>query len=141
MWGLCCFYVAPSSLNQMLRSKLYPGRFDSRQRSCTRFGWPSLALDQAGAYIEETGCSITDYLDCYQDRRIELLNLRCRFSTITHNPSLPPSPSHVKESRNGLKTPAELLRLCAFLHPDAIPKAMLIEVAPCLGSILTARCH
>src|SRR5260221_11081086 len=32
-----------------------------------------LALDQAGAYIEETGCSFEDYLDLYQTHRQALL--------------------------------------------------------------------
>jgi transcriptional regulator with XRE-family HTH domain len=35
-----------------------------------------LALDQAGAYIEETACSLSDYVDCYHDRRTILLGLR-----------------------------------------------------------------
>lgn len=35
-----------------------------------------LALDQAGAYIEETGCSLADYLDRYQRRPTALLNRR-----------------------------------------------------------------
>jgi hypothetical protein len=35
-----------------------------------------LALDQAGAYIEETGCSLSDYLNLYQTRRKDLLGRR-----------------------------------------------------------------
>src|SRR5205085_1963422 len=35
-----------------------------------------LALDQAGAYIEETGCSPGDYLERYQTRRASLLSRR-----------------------------------------------------------------
>ena len=35
-----------------------------------------LALDQAGAYIEETGCSLNDYLKFYQSRRRRLLRMR-----------------------------------------------------------------
>ena len=35
-----------------------------------------LALDQAGAYIEETGCSLSDYLDFFEQRRKKLLKRR-----------------------------------------------------------------
>src|SRR5450755_3170841 len=35
-----------------------------------------LALDQAGAYIEETECSLEDYLKLFQTRQNELLKLR-----------------------------------------------------------------
>jgi hypothetical protein len=35
-----------------------------------------LALDQAGAYIEETGCSLSDYQRLYQIRQRELLQAR-----------------------------------------------------------------
>jgi hypothetical protein len=35
-----------------------------------------LALDQAGAYIEETGCGLPSYLDLYLGRRAELLRRR-----------------------------------------------------------------
>ncbi len=35
-----------------------------------------LALDQAGAYIEETQCSLADYLQLYRSQRADLLNAR-----------------------------------------------------------------
>src|SRR5205085_893377 len=35
-----------------------------------------LALDQAGAYIEETGTSLVDYLKLYRSRRHRLLRMR-----------------------------------------------------------------
>src|SRR5205823_12837369 len=42
----------------------------------TKLGGLPLALDQAGAYIEETGCSLADYEQLYQQRRAELLKER-----------------------------------------------------------------
>src|SRR6266567_2006370 len=39
-------------------------------------GGHPLALDQAGAYIEETGTSFDDYLQLYADQRLMLLNER-----------------------------------------------------------------
>src|SRR5437899_3279852 len=35
-----------------------------------------LALDQAGAYIEETGCSLMDYLQRYREQRKQVLARR-----------------------------------------------------------------
>ena len=40
-----------------------------------------LALDQAGAYIEETGCSLSRYLELYQARRKDLLERRSKHPT------------------------------------------------------------
>src|SRR6266702_4540028 len=39
-----------------------------------------LALDQAGAYIEETGCGLSGYLELYRTQRIALLRERGSFS-------------------------------------------------------------
>ena len=38
-----------------------------------------LLLDQAGAYIEETRCGLSQYLDLYATRHKELLRRRGRF--------------------------------------------------------------
>src|SRR5262249_41461436 len=42
----------------------------------TELGGLPLALDQAGAYIQETGCSLLDYIKLYQAQRRELLMIR-----------------------------------------------------------------
>ena len=95
-----------------------------------------LALDQAGAYIEETGCSLSDYLDLYQRRRSTLLKRQSSVSddyphTVASTWSL--AFGQVEQADPAA---AELLRLCAFLAPDAIPEAMLAEGAAELGSVL-----
>jgi hypothetical protein len=46
-----------------------------------------LSLDQPGAYIEETGCSLADYLHLYQTRHRDLLGLRS-FRTAEHPESV-----------------------------------------------------
>jgi len=43
---------------------------------CEELGGLPLALNQAGAYIEETGCSLADYQQRYQTRKIRLLQRR-----------------------------------------------------------------
>ena len=95
-----------------------------------------LALDQAGAYIEETGCSLAEYLVLYQQRRSDLLNRQSSVSsdypyTVASTWSL--SFQQVEQANPAA---ADLLRLCAFLDPDAIPEAIITEGAPVLGPVL-----
>jgi tetratricopeptide (TPR) repeat protein len=95
-----------------------------------------LALDQAGAYIEETGCSLSEYLALYHKRRAALLNRQSGVPddypyTVAGTWSI--SFQQV-EQRN--PAAAELLRLCTFLNPDAIPEEILIDGSPWLGPIL-----
>jgi tetratricopeptide (TPR) repeat protein/transcriptional regulator with XRE-family HTH domain len=95
-----------------------------------------LALDQAGAYIEETACSFADYIERYQSQRATLLTLRG--SAVTSHPSSVATMLSLIIERVEALHPAaaDLLRLCAFLQPDAIPEAMIIEGASAPGSIL-----
>jgi tetratricopeptide (TPR) repeat protein len=92
-----------------------------------------LALDQAGAYCEETGCSITGYLERYRAQHAQLLNRRGRLAK-EHPQSVAATFAlafeKVRERDEGA---ADLLRLCAFLHPDAIPEELFLEAAPELG--------
>ena len=96
-----------------------------------------LALDQAGAYIEETRCSLASYLDLYRQRRAELLARRGGFG--------PPHPESVATTfalsfervASASHAAADLLRVCAFLHPDAIPEEIFNKGAAELGPNLT----
>lgn len=95
-----------------------------------------LALDQAGAYIEETGCSLADYLSIYQTRRKELLGIRGSLAlnypeTIATTWSL-----SFQKAKKASPMAAELLRVCAFLAPDAIPEEIITQGAPELGKIV-----
>lgn len=95
-----------------------------------------LALDQAGAYIEETGCTFLGYLDLYRRRRRkELLGRR------GHVPPGHPDPVtttwDISFRLVGQANPAaaNLLRLCAFLDPSAIPKSIIMQAASSLGFV------
>jgi hypothetical protein len=80
-----------------------------------------LALDQVGAYIEETRCSRSDYLALYRTRRRELLQRRGRF-IIDHPDSVASTLSLSIQKVEQINAAAtDLLRLCAHLDPDAIP--------------------
>ncbi len=92
-----------------------------------------LALDQAGAYIEETHCSVSAYLDSYRQRQAELLQRRGGTGKEHPDPVATTwSLSFEKVERlNPMAT--DLLRVCAFLAPDAIPEDLLLEGASALG--------
>ncbi len=79
-----------------------------------------------------------DYLDRYHRRRTDLLKRRGRLST-DHPESVSKafalSYERVEHSN---KTAADLLRLCAFLAPDAIPEELLTESASEPGSLLAS---
>jgi len=78
-----------------------------------------LALDQAGAFIEEMQRGLAEYLDLYQREGAKLRARRGRLAT--DHPSVPATFS-VAFSRVTKENPAaaDLIRCCAFLAPDAI---------------------
>lgn len=94
-----------------------------------------LALDQAGAYIQETGCGLDGYLKQYQENSEKLLSRR-GYSSSHPEPistTLSLSFTYVQQESPAA---AELLRLCAFLAPDGIPLEMLVQSEVELGQIL-----
>ncbi len=95
-----------------------------------------LALDQAGAYIEETRCGLSQYLNLYGTLRKELLQRRGRFP-VDHPDSVAAtwSLSFQQVGQESLAA-ADLLRLLAFLDPEAIPEEIIIMGAAELGPTL-----
>ncbi|HEY6286952.1 MAG TPA: tetratricopeptide repeat protein, partial [Ktedonobacteraceae bacterium] len=97
-----------------------------------------LALDQAGAYIEETRCSLADYLQLYRTQRAALL--KARGGLVPDHPepvATTWSLSFALVQERSIAA-ADLLRVCAFLHPDAIPEEIITEGATALGPGLQA---
>jgi Tetratricopeptide repeat/TIR domain/NB-ARC domain len=96
-----------------------------------------LALDQAGAYIEETGCSLGEYQRLYQHRRADLLAER-RGQLVDDHPLPVATTWSLSFQSVEEKNPAsaDLLRLCAFLAPDAIPEVIITRGAEHLGPTL-----
>lgn len=97
-----------------------------------------LALDQAGAYIEETGCTLSHYLEAYQSKRASLLQRRGILGSFDGHPE-----SVVVTFSLALDTitrtsvaAADLLRLCAFLAPEAIPEELFVRAADRLPATL-----
>ena len=95
-----------------------------------------LAIVQAGAYIEETGCSLTDYLSFYVTHRKDLLARRGRLfldypETVATTWSL-----SFQQIERESPAAANVLRLCAFLAPDAIPEELFTRGSAELGTAL-----
>ena len=92
-----------------------------------------LALDQAGAYLEETGMDLANYWHIYQQRRATLLAER---RGLVDDHPLPVATTwklSFEQVEQANAAAADLLRVCAFLAPDAIPESIIIEGASHLG--------
>ncbi len=97
-----------------------------------------LALDQAGAYIEETSCGLSGYLDLYRSHALELLRRRGALTSDHPDPVATTWSLLFEKIEKANHAAAELLRFCAFLHPDEIPEEVFSEGAPELGPVLGA---
>jgi hypothetical protein len=74
-----------------------------------------LALDQAGAYIEETNCGLSGYLDLYRTRRKDLLQRRSKVRSEHPEPVGTTWSLSFQKVEQANPAAADLLRLCAFL--------------------------
>lgn len=97
-----------------------------------------LALVQAGAYIEETGCNLEDYLDLYATHRKDLLAWRSHLTLDYPDTVATTWVLSFQQVEKANPAAADLLRLCAFLAPDAIPEALLTRGATALDAALAA---
>ncbi len=111
---------------------------DAAESLAGELGCLPLALEQAGAYLAAKGSSFRDYLASYRRRRLGLLE--------AVSPEVgPPHPGVAKtwsinfqQVEQESKAAADVLRLSAFLAPEAIPHEILVEGAPHLGKPLSA---
>lgn len=83
-----------------------------------------LALEQAGAYIEASGCTMARYLEIFEKHQPELLR---DHASPTEYPDTVATTWSLSFQKVESENPAavELLRLCAFFAPDDIPLDML----------------
>jgi tetratricopeptide (TPR) repeat protein len=109
----------------------------ARQIALVMDGLP-LALEQAGAYIAATGCSLVGYLERYQKHRAELLGWRDKLN-LDYPESVATTWSlSFRRVEQASPAAADLLRLCAFLYPEAIPEEIVTEGSRDLGPSLKA---
>lgn len=85
-----------------------------------------LALDQAGAYIEETPSSLSEYQSLYRLHRAELLKARGRLVDDHPEPVATTWSLSFQRVEERNVAAADLLRFCAYLAPDAIPEEIII---------------
>ncbi len=88
-----------------------------------------LALDQAGAYIEETQCGVAGYLTLYRARGVALFKERGGLRTDHPDPVTTTWSLSFQKVEQASPAAADLLRFCAFLAPDAIPEELLTKSA------------
>jgi tetratricopeptide (TPR) repeat protein len=118
--------LRPEADDEQLRqlAQRMPREYAAAEELVNVMGGLPLALDQAGAYIEETGCGLSDYLHRYEQRRHQLLDRRGAFAA--GHPQSVVATIELTCQQVALSHPAALdvLRFCAFLAPDAIPEEL-----------------
>ncbi|MDQ2715417.1 MAG: FxSxx-COOH system tetratricopeptide repeat protein [Chloroflexota bacterium] len=97
-----------------------------------------LALDQAGAYMEETTASPAEYIKRYKKYAAQILKQRRKFPS--GHPASVAATFALCIEQAGQRDPAslEILSLCAFLHPDGIPLELFSADVSDLGPTLQA---
>ncbi|GER91758.1 hypothetical protein KDW_59200 [Dictyobacter vulcani] len=95
-----------------------------------------LALDQAGSYIEETGCDLGHYLRLFKQQRSRLLNQRGGSALDHPEPTATTWNLAFQKIQQHSEVARDLLYLCAFLHPDAIYRELIQQGAQALGFAL-----
>lgn len=99
-------------------------------------GFP-LALEQAGAYIEEKGCGLERYLGFYQSAvRKKLLAFKGDFTAYPHDPVAITLSIAFEQVRQANPIAIDLLSLFAFLAPDSIPEEVVSKGASVLSPAL-----
>jgi tetratricopeptide (TPR) repeat protein len=94
-----------------------------------------LALDQAGAFIEAS-ITPTEYLRLYREHGSELRERHREPGPAEHAPVTATFGLAFDKMAAASEAAAELLRLCAFLGPQAIPEDIILAGAPELGELL-----
>lgn len=101
-----------------------PGEDTAAERLVEVMDGLPLALDQAGAYIEETKCTLGDYLQHYEQQHARFLDRRGTPSG--DHPQSVAATFRLLWQRLQQEQPeaADLLCLCTFLHAEAIPEEL-----------------
>jgi len=103
---------------------------------CDKMDGLPLALDQAGAYMEETSSSLAGYLDLYRTHSMKLLQHRGGVLADHPDPVAQTWALSFEKIEEANPAAAHLLDFCSFLHPDGIPEEILTEGADQLGPVL-----
>src|SRR5258708_33122147 len=93
-------------------------------------------LDQAGAYIEELQCGLSDYVQLYRAHRKVLHQERGGLTQDHPEPVATTWSLSFQKVEDRNPAAADMLRVCAFLQPDAIPDEIFQEGGEHLGTQL-----
>jgi len=96
-----------------------------------------LALEQAGAYIEETGNTVAGYLALFRTRHAELLKRRSASADYSGTVATTWDLSFAEVLKTA-PAAVDLLNLFAFLAPDNIPRELLSHKDALTDSLKTA---
>ena len=120
-----------------LRS-LAPSDFAAAQAVASELQGLPMALDQAGAYLEETGTNIDGYRALWLTHRAELL-AQAPMSSLRNSESVAKTWSlSFAELKKNKPAAIDLLKLLAYLHPDAISEDVLRDGSSALKTDLAA---
>lgn len=117
-------------------SQVSKDQLSAAETVALELGFLPLALDQAGAYIEEVGCSLLAYLELYRAHRQALLLRRGHVPTNHPEPVATTWSLSFQKIEQANSAAADLLRVCAFLEPDTIPEEVFTEGGQHLGGVL-----
>ncbi len=112
-----------------------PEEYASAVALTRALGGLPLALDQAGAYVEETGCQLSDYLERYRQQGMRLLGRRGATALEGEHPHSVTATVLLayERARRQLPGAGDLLLVCAFLAAEAIPEEFFRLGAAHLG--------
>jgi tetratricopeptide (TPR) repeat protein/transcriptional regulator with XRE-family HTH domain len=113
-----------------------PSSYTAAAELVTVMGGLPLALDQAGAYIEETQCGIPAYLELFRSQRVALLQQRGE--ELWNHPESVTTTFTLAITMAVACHPAvsDLLQVCALLQPDGIPEELFGANATYPGTAL-----
>jgi hypothetical protein len=98
-----------------------------------QMGGLPLALDQAGAFIDQKKCSIQRYAMLYEESAADLLAERGQGRRYPQSVATTWTIS-IDQVRSESPLAIDLLHVCAFLHPDAIPVDLVEHIIPSCAS-------
>ena len=113
-----------------------------REDACTLsglLGGLPLALEQAAAYIQETGCGLAGYRQVYETSRKEVLQSKVKYKRLYTDYSESVATTWLVSFRRVEQqsvVASDLLKLYAYLAPDSIPENIVLNGAEKLDANL-----
>ncbi|HEY1348075.1 MAG TPA: FxSxx-COOH system tetratricopeptide repeat protein [Ktedonobacteraceae bacterium] len=128
--------AARSDLREL--AERLPAQYAAAEQLVTALGGLPLALDQAGAYMEETRCGLPAYLELFRARRLTLLQQRGERARAHPESVATTFTLAIAETAGRHRAVWDLLCVCALLQSDAIPEELFEQGAGPLGEKLAA---